>query len=628
MMDVLLARITQQAVHYAIRSGVSISAGFAFQQCHRLLKSTPMGEERERLTHLHAQLESKMRVVSPSVDMIELIAARGNTSLESVVSLAQDIRLHIQHLGSRLSRMTYPTVDGGYTYTKMHGRKSKGYHADDMRSIISQMEMLLHRINDAVPLINLAITTSGVSMSTKLSEKVSPGRLLQASTFVTAADRAYVLESSRRSQVGPTYVVSVYMLFGAHSSRPPDVRRSTWKEVIHKAQLKIWRVSLDQVYALPGEDARTTSNVTNGSIPAEVKAAEYAYQMSIVEDLDDNRLHTVDDADPMPGQFNDIANAGCRDVVPVHEISKIFFADTGKLLDIGTDEDVHNPVILLKRDVHAEPPRRLLAHSRSCDSLFSDLGLQDPEHDTEPEHSRRARSPRRGPQVKAEHDWRLPADLDPEWMAFEVYSDGDSASESSEVQHALISGDNSPPGSTSPEVSFKGPHLTEASCAAATAASSIDMRGSQYSPLYNLPPVKTTLSLLEIVLKLLSLQQFRQESHLAIEDELLNFFLETSSAAGSGLSNKHRQKLRDDALHRVGFDPYEQSPTKQEPQKHDIAPAKASFPETSASSDHFSTMTPQRSIEVQSKSSSPSNIIIGVSPETLVNATSSENGTL
>jgi hypothetical protein len=622
-MDVLLARITQQAVHYAIRSGVSISAGFAFQQCHRLLRTTPKGEERERLMHLQAQLESKMRVVSPSIDMIELIAARGNTSLDTVVSLTQEIRLHIQQLGTRLSRTMYATADGGCRYSKVQSSKPTGHHADDLRSIVLQMETLLHRINDAIPLINLAITTSGVSMSTNLSEKVSPGRLLQASTFVTAADRAYVLEPSHRCQVGPTFIVSLYMLFDAHSSRPADGRRSIWKETIHKAQVKIWRVPLDQIYALPGEGASTAANVTNGSVPAEAKAAEYVYQMSIVEDLDDHRLHTLEDADLQPRQFDNIANAGCRDIVPVHEISKIFFADTGKLLDIGTEGGVHNPVILLKRDVHAEPPRRLLSHSRSCESLFSDFGLQDLEHRAEPSQNRQTPSPRRSPQTKAGNTWRLPADLDPEWMAFEVYSDSDpdSASESSEVQHASVLSDRSPSISQAPEVSFLE-SLSEApsadtSRATATVESSINARSSQDVPFDNLPPIKTTLSLLEIVLKLLSLQQFRQESHLVIEDELLNFFLETSSAAGSGLSHQHRQKLRNDAVHRVGFDPYEQSSAKHQPQ--------VTSPETSANPGQSNVVTPQRLMKVESKSSSPSSITIRISPGTLMNATNSDN---
>ena len=62
--------------------------------------------------------------------------------------------------------------------------------------------------------------------------------------------------------------------------------------------------------------------------------------------------------------------------------------------------------------------------------------------------------------------------------------------------------------------------------------------------------------------KLAALQQFRQESHLAIEDELLNFFLEDSGTAGAGADKTKRRRMRHDAARRVGFDPYDESPIK------------------------------------------------------------------
>jgi hypothetical protein len=62
--------------------------------------------------------------------------------------------------------------------------------------------------------------------------------------------------------------------------------------------------------------------------------------------------------------------------------------------------------------------------------------------------------------------------------------------------------------------------------------------------------------------KLAALQQFRQESHLAIEDELLNFFLEDSGTAGADAAKTKRRRMRHDAARRVGFDPYDESPIK------------------------------------------------------------------
>ncbi len=73
---------------------------------------------------------------------------------------------------------------------------------------------------------------------------------------------------------------------------------------------------------------------------------------------------------------------------------------------------------------------------------------------------------------------------------------------------------------------------------------------------------KTSLSLLELLLRLTSLQQFQQQSHLSITDELLNFFLEESASTGAGGDENYRQALRQEARRRVGWDPYDESPMK------------------------------------------------------------------
>ncbi|KAI9873617.1 MAG: hypothetical protein M1830_010800 [Pleopsidium flavum] len=76
------------------------------------------------------------------------------------------------------------------------------------------------------------------------------------------------------------------------------------------------------------------------------------------------------------------------------------------------------------------------------------------------------------------------------------------------------------------------------------------------------PNIRTSLSLLETLLRLCSLQQFQQTSHLAINDELLNFFLEESSTTGAGSDGEERRRVRREARARVGFDPYDESPVK------------------------------------------------------------------
>lgn len=82
------------------------------------------------------------------------------------------------------------------------------------------------------------------------------------------------------------------------------------------------------------------------------------------------------------------------------------------------------------------------------------------------------------------------------------------------------------------------------------------------APLRGVNSIPTSLSLLELLLRLTSLQQFQQQRHLSITDELLNFFLEESASTGAGGDEKQRQAMRMDARRRVGWDPYDESPIK------------------------------------------------------------------
>lgn len=186
----------------------------------------------------------------------------------------------------------------------------------ELKQIISAIRKLLNRIEDAVPLINLAITASGASLSSTLPSTVSPSRLLQASTFLTAGDAQYAAMPLHPVQIGPTFTLSMYMLFLGHV-RPQteaEVRQSTWKEVIHKANVRLMRVHINAIYNLPGtydhfkKEIGTNGNSPDASNPrttdddyfpthfqGEGKSDEYAYQVAIIEDLDDDRAHSFEE---------------------------------------------------------------------------------------------------------------------------------------------------------------------------------------------------------------------------------------------------------------------------------------------------------------------------------------------
>jgi hypothetical protein len=472
--------------------------------------------------------------------------------LESAVSLTKSLRLDIQSLGQRLAtaaRSEEQSQKGGKSPTDMSRSREM------IKLIIQDIKRLLVRIEDAVPLMNLAITTSGAKLSTNLPATISPSRLLQASTFLTAGDTQYSISPSQAVQIGPTFTLSMYMLFASHL-RPHDeegIRETTWKEVMHKARLKLRRVPMDM--------AISSGSQRPLQMPADARVDEFAYQILVVEDLDDGRVHAFDENESQPQSFEDIDVAGIREIIPIHQISKIFYADTGRILNISTEGETNNPVLLLKRDINAVPPRRMVERDMA--------GLGAP-HESEPEDEideiqAQLDAQLIGSAVNALHpsfhessipdQWRLPKDLDPEWIAFEVYNEDDESDTESDDETSKTLDPTEKMAQLSINVDRKSPRT-----ASPQPGKSQSQPTTISNPLFN--NIRTSLSLLETLLRLTSLQQFQQQSHLSISDELLNFFLEESSTTGAGGDEQYRQRLRADARRRVGWDPYDESPVK------------------------------------------------------------------
>ena len=512
-------------------------------------------------------------------------SARGNTSLESAVSLTKSLRWDIQALGQRLGAAANEELLVRQGSSKA---QSKAQNELELKRVLQDLRKLLSCIEDAVPLINLAITTSGASLSTTLPSTISPSRLLQASTFLTAGDTQYSMTAPNSGiQVGPTFTLSLYMLFSGHlrPQNEDDVRRSTWKEVIHKTRVKLIRVPLNTIYDLPAD--REKSSLPNGpsvpSIEADSKADEFAYQLVMIEDLDDDRMHTYEEIDVQPGPYNGVEMAGIREVIPVHEISKIFYADTGKILNIGGDGEPNNPVLLLKRDLNATPPRRMMERFR--EETDEDNASQPAKSISAPDNEHCRSQSQIDAQLNNEHNqfslisvqspggtpvpdpWRIPPNVDPEWLAFEVYTESEESDAESE---AGASSQGNPPQSSRAQsldphmaAALTNLHLNEASSPSSNRSQQPFQPSSSRNTLPGLPPIRTSLSLLETLLRLLSLQQFQQTSHLSIPDEFLNFFLSESATTGAANGDEQeRRRLRNEARQRVGFDPYDESPIK------------------------------------------------------------------
>lgn len=532
-------------------------------------------------------------------------SARGNTTLESAVTLTKALRWEIQSLGVRLQKAATAEESSRWKKTKAESRLT---HELQIRHIVQDIKKLLIRIEDAVPLINLAITTSGAKLTTTRPASVSTSRLLQASAFLMDGDRLYSNDLGIGVQIGPSFTLSLYMLFAGHVYRgdgeSESMRGTTWKEAIHKARVKLVRIPLTWDSVGSANESRTAQKGGRQNTPAmqsiedtpaeplmsgDGSASEFAYRLEIIEDLDDDRHHSFEDGEAQPGPYGDVRLAGIREFFPIHQVSKIFYADTGKILNIGNQGETNRPVLLLKRDINALPPRRMMQEQEKNDEWQAEPEeINDAEEEDESQGDIDRQLHRESSVHLAEDKaedmksaipgrWQLPPDLDPEWLALEVYTEAeeDSSSEdgqainddsaygshvrpSAEQQNeANLASDlaelNLNPRSSPPPLL---PSRAQATSPTSSRAAKLSPKSSPYGP------ILSSLSLLEMLIRLTSLQQFEQASHLSIPDELLNFFLEESSTTGAGGDGDERRRTRRDARRKLGFDPYDESPVK------------------------------------------------------------------
>ncbi|CCU74361.1 RanGTP-binding protein [Blumeria hordei DH14] len=609
-MEDFLGKVTQHAMNYAIRSGIGITASFAISQTTRLLRTVDNHTDYRELHSLQERLDSKIQVDDFPFDQTR--SARGNTTLESAVTLTKKLRWDIQSLGVRLEKAASAEEK---SRKKRERTKSRTAHETEIRQIVDGIKLILARIEDAVPLINLAITTSGASLSTTLPPSVSPSRLLQASTFLTTGDTQYLMSPNLPVQIGPTFTLSLYMLFAAHSfqlNQDEDRARSfRWKEIIHKARVRLVRTPISypdtntsiqegHEFNLDRPTISPTTSKRNKFMAGSSLQSEYSYDLEIVEDLEDNRVHSIEENEHRPGSYGGVNLAGIREILPIYQIGKIFYADTGKILNIGDAGEASSPVLLLKRDINAQPPRKMMSENEArqnwpdnpenpTDYNQSDEEENETQHDVDYqlliENSVHQSEETCEPSsLSHETKWRLPTDLDPEWLAFEVYSDlGELDSEDErDLNHGSQISSQQPSSSGEDTVSMGLAEEVSKLNLAPDASPSPPKQIPETEP-FQVPAtsslsaespfglIRSSLSLLEMLIRLTALQQFQQASHLSIPDELLTFFLEESSTTGAGGNDEERRRTRREARRKVGFDPYDESPVKrhgEEYQRH------------------------------------------------------------
>lgn len=542
--------------------------------------------------------------------------------LESAVPLAKSLRADIAALGKRLENAALAEEDSRRRGTTAATDEA---HYAELLAIVREIKSLLARIEKDIPTLQLAISACGETFSSTLPTGVSPSRFLQASFFLNLGDTQFASDPSRPVQVGPSFYLSLYMLFVGHAKNLPrqettdsagpvtpdpsqfgspmkdepygfgeGERKPIWQEVLHKARVRLcrtpmgWQFDHSCGYVPPVGNSLGVHQESSSTSHIFGRPDEYSYHLEIVEDLNDGRVHE-DDSKTRP--FGDISEAGIRESIPIHQIAKIFYTDSGRILNIGnSDEAGNNPILLLKRDPNAPTAAEISDEIMTTERQPPLQAIEDASSVTSDEQDEIDRQLRQESQLlEAEPEKRqhplalhLPSHLDPEWLALEVFAEDDESDSSASEDEAEDDCENEnaipaiKPGRPNPpqRCSLDAALLTQLKNLSTTdvtrrsgtptppqqISKSESQRDANFVARSPFSSITSSLSLMEMLIRLTSLQEFQQAAHLSIPDYILSFFMEETST--TGLQGEERWKTRSEAKRRVGFDPYTDTPTK------------------------------------------------------------------
>lgn len=294
-MEEILAKAGSQAVTFAIRSGISLASGFAIKRVSKFLDKIPENEKR-KITIIKNKIQTKIDILSISIDLIKLASARGNTSLEATSIYIDELTKEFDVFDETLVKITNDL-------TNLNEKES-------IMKVNVYMKDLLEKIDEAIPLLNLSLNTCGVNLNGNLPDHISPGRLLQASDFINKSNTEFKQETI---QVGPRFDLVLYSIFYNPSrlkyieknEQASELSSISWKEEFARCLGRIMR-SFD-------------------------KENEYSYSLEFEEDFNDGRYH-----EDTKGQVRKYS---------IKQLRRLFFSASGKLLRL---ESRSSPVLILK----------------------------------------------------------------------------------------------------------------------------------------------------------------------------------------------------------------------------------------------------------------------------------------
>lgn len=243
-MDELITKASNQAVSFAIRSGISLASGYAIKTVTKFVDKIPEKDKAHLTSKIH-RVRLQIDIVTPSIELIKSVNASGFSSLASCNQLIDELTEQFKQFDESVDLWT--------------GQLSKGDQRHVIHLVNARLDALIAAIDLAVPLLNLSIVSSGINLNRNLSEEISVNKLIEASSIINASDKG---------PIGPVFDLKFYSVF-YNPSRLKYIEGEeespiTWKE----------------------EYARAKVQIRAGGV--------YKYELVITENFDDDRYHEGD----------------------------------------------------------------------------------------------------------------------------------------------------------------------------------------------------------------------------------------------------------------------------------------------------------------------------------------------
>ena len=181
-MDQILLKASNQAVSFAIRSGISLASGYAIKTISTFLDKIPeLSKLHQKIIIKQKKLKSKIDIITITIDLIKLAAIKGggngngnsggNTILQNSLQLINDLQIEFNEFDNNINELI----------KNLSGNNEK----ESIKQVENYMNSLLDDINEAIPILNLVLVTLGVNFNGNVNiHGISPGRLLQAANYI------------------------------------------------------------------------------------------------------------------------------------------------------------------------------------------------------------------------------------------------------------------------------------------------------------------------------------------------------------------------------------------------------------------------------------------------------------